>query len=159
MLRSFKYCVRSLNKSSVLIRFRSYSQFSEQSSSQFGKNGHYDIIIVGGGATGVSLAGAIGNLSKIQLFGISFKKIASYILAKNARLCEKKVLLLDGAPKFKGYSHDTYSNRVYSINHNTVKLMKDIGAWDTIKSIRVCPVKQMQVPLFEYQNANDVIIL
>lgn len=55
------------------------------------------------------------------------------------------MLLLDAAPKFKGYSENAYSNRVYAINHNTVNLMKQIGAWDTIKSIRCQPVKQMQV--------------
>lgn len=55
------------------------------------------------------------------------------------------MLLLDAAPKFKGYTENTYSNRVYAINHNTVRLMKEIGAWDTIKSIRIQRVKQMQV--------------
>lgn len=60
-------------------------------------------------------------------------------------LCEKRVLLLDGAPKQKAYDEKIYSNRVFAINHNTVKLMQQIGAWDTIKSIRCRPVKQMQV--------------
>lgn len=71
----------------------------------------------------------------------------SKFLAKNPKLCEKKVLLLDGAPKFKGYNANKFSNRVYSINQNTVNLMKEIGAWETIKSIRCRPVKQMQVRL------------
>lgn len=71
----------------------------------------------------------------------------SKFIAKNSKLSEKKVLLLDAASKFKGYTENKYSNRVYAINHNTVKLMKEIGAWDTIKSIRVQPVKQMQVYL------------
>lgn len=66
-------------------------------------------------------------------------------LAKNPKLSSKKVLLLDGAPKFKGFKENVYSNRVYAINRNTVKLMKNIGAWETIKSIRCRPVKQMQV--------------
>lgn len=74
--------------------------------------------------------------------------VNSFQLAKNPKLSEKKVLLLDGAPKFKGYNADTYSNRVYAINQNTVELMKLIGAWDTIKSIRCQPVKQMQVNFF-----------
>lgn len=69
----------------------------------------------------------------------------AFFSAKNPKLKEKKVLLLDGAPKFKGYDTNSYSNRVYAINHNTVDLMKFIGAWDTIKSIRCQPVKQMQV--------------
>ncbi|XP_031617711.1 ubiquinone biosynthesis monooxygenase COQ6, mitochondrial [Contarinia nasturtii] len=124
MFCSLKYCIRTLSKPSVLTGVRNCSQFTEQNHSNFGKNGHFDIIIVGGGATGISLAGAI---------------------AKNPKLSEKKVLLLDASPSFKGYNENVYSNRVYSINHNTVELMKYIGAWDTIKSIRIRPVKQMQV--------------
>lgn len=56
-------------------------------------------------------------------------------------------MLLDGAPAFKGYKKDGYSNRVFSINENTVNLLKEIDAWDTIQSIRCQPVKQMQVKL------------
>lgn len=64
MFGPLKHCIRSLNKlnkSPVLIKVRCLSQHVEQKESNFGKNGHYDIIIVGGGATGISLAGAIGN--------------------------------------------------------------------------------------------------
>lgn len=67
------------------------------------------------------------------------------IAARNGMLCEKRVLLLDGGPKLSGYDEKVYSNRVFAINQNTVKLMEQIGAWDTIKSIRCRPVKQMQV--------------
>lgn len=38
---------------------RSFSHIVDNET--FGKNGHYDIIIVGGGGAGVSLAGAIGK--------------------------------------------------------------------------------------------------
>lgn len=69
-------------------------------------------------------------------------------------MSEKKVLLLDGAPKFKGYNHDGYSNRVFAINHNTVSLMKSINAWETIKSIRCQPVKCMQV----WESYSDALI-
>lgn len=31
-----------------------------------GSNGHYDVIIVGGGGAGISLAGAIGKLNPIN---------------------------------------------------------------------------------------------
>lgn len=59
MFCSVKYGIGTLNRSSVLIGIRTLSQFVDQS---VGKNGHYDIIIVGGGATGISLAGSIGTL-------------------------------------------------------------------------------------------------
>lgn len=81
------------------------------------------------------------NKNNIYSKKIKTKKI----IAKNRKLNEKKVLLLDAAPKFKGYNANSYSNRVFAINHNTVNLMKAIGSWDTIKSIRCQPVKQMQV--------------
>lgn len=76
---------------------------------------------------------------------MSKNEILNVFAGKSPKLAEKKVLLLDGAPKFKGYKENVYSNRVYAINHNTVALMKEINAWDTIKSIRCRPVKQMQV--------------
>lgn len=71
MFCSLKHCIRTVNKSSVLIGIRSCSQFTEQNHSKFGKNGHYDIIIVGGGAAGISLAGSIGKSQ--QNFDTIFK--------------------------------------------------------------------------------------
>lgn len=76
------------------------------------------------------------------------------IAAKNPKLNSKSVLLLDGGPKLKGYQATTYSNRVFAINQTTVQLMKDIGAWETIKSIRCHPVKQMQV----WDGTSDALI-
>lgn len=67
---------------------------------------------------------------------------------------EKKVLLLDGAPQFKGFDDSGFSNRVYAINHNTVSLLKAINAWDTIKSIRCRPVHRMQV----WESFSDALI-
>lgn len=46
---------------------RNLTQFSEDQ--RYGKDGHYDVLIVGGGAAGLSLAGAIcKNSILIQLF-------------------------------------------------------------------------------------------
>lgn len=69
---------------------------------------------------------------------------------KNQKLSDKSVLLLDGAPANRPrISSDIYSNRVFAINRGTVKLLRQIGAWDTIESLRFQPVKQMQV-CFKY---------
>lgn len=106
---------------------------------------HYDVIIVGGGGAGISLAGAIGKRQFICFGTISHCYEFFHFAAKTPMLSEKRVLLLDGAPKHKGYDANIYSNRVFSINRNTVKLLEQIGAWETIKSIRCRPVKQMQV--------------
>lgn len=54
-------------------------------------------------------------------------------------------MLLEGAPKFKGFSCDEYSNRVSALSKGTKSLMESIGAWELIKSVRHKPVKQMQV--------------
>lgn len=64
MFRSLNKSIKTLhklNRSSILVQFRSCSQYSDGGDSKTGKNGHYDIIIVGGGATGISLCGSIGK--------------------------------------------------------------------------------------------------
>lgn len=65
--------------------------------------------------------------------------------AKNLKLCDRQVLVLDGAPKFKGFNADKYSNRVYAINKGTVSLMESMDVWDKVINTRCQPVKQMQV--------------
>lgn len=86
---------------------------------------HYDIIIGGGGMVGTALAAAI---------------------AKNKTLADKRVLLLEGAPPFKGFDvTKPYGNRVSAINKNTISLFETIGAWEHMTKARVKPVKQMQV--------------
>lgn len=65
--------------------------------------------------------------------------------AKNETLSDKKILLLEGAPAFKGASKDKYSNRVSAINKRSVGLLKKLDAWNHIESVRCKPVMQMQV--------------
>lgn len=64
------------------------------------------------------------------------------------------MLLLEGAPPFKGFNPDGYSNRVSAVNNNTKKLMSSLGAWDLITSIRHKPVKRMQV----WDGTSDALI-
>lgn len=77
MFRSLNYSYRmlhKLHKSSVPIKFRNFSQFADGSGgSNVGEDGHYDIIIVGGGAAGISLAGSVGNCFLYVLFDILSK--------------------------------------------------------------------------------------
>lgn len=61
---------------------------------------------------------------------------------------------MDAAPKFKGYNENVYSNRVYALNRGTVNLLKAIGAWDTVKSIRCREVKHMRV----WESHSDAMI-
>uniref|UniRef100_A0A0K8VHK0 Putative ubiquinone biosynthesis monooxygenase COQ6 n=1 Tax=Bactrocera latifrons TaxID=174628 RepID=A0A0K8VHK0_BACLA len=86
---------------------------------------HYDIIIGGGGLVGTALAVALG---------------------KNKVLNDKRILLLEGAPPFRGFNVEAqYGNRVSAINNNSVELFQSIGAWDYMEERRVKHVKQMQV--------------
>lgn len=64
MFRSLSNPIRTLhnlNKSSILVKCRNCSQSADVGESNTATNGHYDIIIVGGGATGISLCGSIGK--------------------------------------------------------------------------------------------------
>lgn len=54
MLGTFK---RTLATTAI----RTFSQAAESAHAATRSDGHYDIIIVGGGATGISLAGSIGR--------------------------------------------------------------------------------------------------
>lgn len=59
MFCSIRYSFRPVNKLIDVQKYRWISQCATQK--VIGENGHYDMIIVGGGATGISLAGAIGK--------------------------------------------------------------------------------------------------
>lgn len=60
MLRSLKYSIRLVKKPFRLQQYRLLSAQATQPQNLSGEHGHYDIIIVGGGAAGISLAGALG---------------------------------------------------------------------------------------------------
>lgn len=69
------------------------------------------------------------------------------ISAKNETLCNKKILMLEGAPEYKPQSRSKYSNRVSAINKQSIKLLKSINAWDFIETVRYKPILEMQVCL------------
>lgn len=78
MFRSLNNSIRTwqnLNRSSVLIKCRNCSQSADAGDSNIGKDGHYDIIIVGGGATGISLCGSIGKISFYILKNFSMAEV------------------------------------------------------------------------------------
>jgi ubiquinone biosynthesis monooxygenase Coq6 len=68
-----------------------------------------------------------------------------FLTAKSSSLSEKKILLLEGAPPFKPLSREKYNNRVSAINKQSANLLRNLGAWDHIESVRCKPVMQMQV--------------
>lgn len=52
---------------------------------------------------------------------------------------------MEGAPPYKPASRDKYSNRVSAINRQSINLLRSVGAWEHVESVRCKPVKQMQV--------------
>lgn len=95
---------------------------------------HYDIIIGGGGMVGTTLAAA---------------------MTKNTTLADKKVLLLEAAPEFKGFNASgPFLNRVSAINQSSIDLFKSIDAWQHIEAARCKPVKQLQV----WETNSDALI-
>ncbi|KAJ6639239.1 Ubiquinone biosynthesis monooxygenase COQ6, mitochondrial [Pseudolycoriella hygida] len=128
-----------LSKSSVIVRFNQQQKRLRPLSNALRfysterVDKHYDIVVVGGGPAGISMACSI---------------------AKNKKLSDRKVLVLDGAPKFKGFNAESYSNRVYAINKGAVSLMESLDVWDKVTNTRCQPVKQMQV----WDACSDAII-
>lgn len=101
---------------------------------------HYDIIIGGCGMVGTTLAAA---------------------MTKNKTLADKKVLLLEAAPEFKGFNASgPFQNRVSAISQSSIELFKSIDTWPHIEAARCKPVKQMQVweansdALIQFQHDN-----
>ncbi|XP_011505324.1 PREDICTED: putative ubiquinone biosynthesis monooxygenase COQ6 [Ceratosolen solmsi marchali] len=87
-------------------------------------NEAFDIIVVGGGMVGTTLACALAN---------------------NKCLQSKKILLLEAGNKQKYVSNDQYSNRVVALNKYSKLLLSNIGAWKHIQSHRFTPIVKMQI--------------
>ncbi|XP_063700227.1 ubiquinone biosynthesis monooxygenase COQ6, mitochondrial [Culicoides brevitarsis] len=103
---------------------RNFIQISYFCSKSSNSSSDYDIIISGGGLVGTTLACS---------------------LAKSERLCDKSILLLEGAPVFKRTNIEGYSNRVSALSPGTIDLMKAINAWDHISATRFKAVGHMQI--------------
>ncbi|KAK7069589.1 putative ubiquinone biosynthesis monooxygenase, partial [Halocaridina rubra] len=85
---------------------------------------HFDIVISGGGMVGFAMACAMGQ---------------------SRRLSDRRILLLEGAPKKTWQLPEEFSNRVCALNRHTQKLFKKLGVWDRITNMRLQPVRRMQV--------------
>ncbi|KAL3285555.1 hypothetical protein HHI36_000085 [Cryptolaemus montrouzieri] len=101
----------------------SFSIF-QNSSRDYSSDKHYDIIIVGGGLIGTTLACALG---------------------KNNRLSDKRILLLEAGKKRDWRISEEYSNVVTALNPATFNLFNEIGVWKHIESKRFATVTGMQV--------------
>jgi ubiquinone biosynthesis monooxygenase Coq6 len=54
-------------------------------------------------------------------------------------------LLLEGAPPYQPLSREKYNNRVSAINRQSVNLLRNLGAWEHIESVRCKQIMQMQI--------------
>ncbi|GAB0088275.1 FAD/NAD(P)-binding domain superfamily [Sergentomyia squamirostris] len=129
--RSVKFCDKKQLKGIISGKECYFSSSASNSSvvevkiSAKKRENHFDIVIVGGGMVGTTLASAIGN---------------------NNTLCGLSVLLLEASAKFSGFSGGKkYSNRVSALNSSTKNLLNSIGAWDGINGQRFKSIKHMQV--------------
>ncbi|WP_331344818.1 2-octaprenyl-6-methoxyphenyl hydroxylase [Cellvibrio sp. UBA7661] len=85
---------------------------------------HFDVIIVGAGLVGASLACAIAQLNAAQSLRIAV------IEASNS------------AAQFSG---DNFDPRVVALTHASENLLKKIGCWNGIANERVCAYREMKV--------------
>lgn len=85
-------------------------------------NTHYDIIIVGAGMVGATLACG---------------------LAEEAE--QLSIALIDANEPRLDWEHDSYDMRVSAITRASQKLFKDVGAWEYIVAQRISPYQDMFV--------------
>ena len=77
-------------------------------------------------------------------------------LAAACRLAEQysKVALIDNSGFSAWQPGDDYGLRVSAINLASIELLKHIGAWQALRSMRVCPYRAMQV--WEHQTDTQI---
>ncbi|KAK3092587.1 hypothetical protein FSP39_004671 [Pinctada imbricata] len=129
VLRSCRLC------KSALRHFRSLSGCGRGVHTTFIDNDAEtaDIVISGGGMVGTAMACALGN---------------------EPHLADKRIVLLESAPKKEFTLPENYSNRTCTVSPSTVNLLNSFGAWDEILQMRCQPVKRMQV----WESCSDSLI-
>ncbi len=81
---------------------------------------HYDVIIVGGGMVGATLACSLGNLPL-------------------------KVAVIEGSPPQPFEPDQPLDLRVSAISIASRRILESVGAWNPIAEMRLCPFRRMKV--------------
>ena len=84
----------------------------------------YDIVVVGGGMTGLTVAALLAN--------------GKYSEAM-------RLTVIDAAPRPRFDPDDEVGLRVSAIATGSAEILEAIGAWDTVVGMRVCPYEHMRV--------------
>ncbi len=84
----------------------------------------YDVIIVGAGLVGASLACAIAQTEAAQ---------------------DLRIAVVEASNDLHNFSGDNFDPRVVALTHASQKLLTDIGCWDDIVAQRVCAYREMKV--------------
>lgn len=87
-----------------------------------GQDSHYDLIIVGAGLVGASLACAVAT-----------------------RVSSLRILVVEATNEHRVYSGEQFDPRVVALTHASQQLLTDIGCWDAIVAERVCAYREMKV--------------
>ncbi|KAK5583463.1 hypothetical protein RB653_005058 [Dictyostelium firmibasis] len=112
-----------LNKNNIINRF-----CSTTTTTSINKDNVYDLIIIGGGLVGSSMACAIGNNKSTKHLKVA--------LIESSKIQSVEETISNPIPDI----------RTISFNNQTIQLFKSIDVWDTIKSTkRINPFNQVRV--------------
>ncbi len=81
---------------------------------------HYDVIIVGGGMVGATLACSLGGSAL-------------------------KVAVIEGRPPQPFDQEQPLELRVSAISIASRRILEGVGAWNNIAAMRLCPFRRMKV--------------
>lgn len=87
-------------------------------------NTDYDLVIVGAGLVGATLACAIAQTDAAQ---------------------NLRIAVIEASSEVQHFSGDHFDPRVVALTHASQKLLTDIGCWDGIVAQRVCVYREMKV--------------
>jgi 2-octaprenylphenol hydroxylase len=87
-------------------------------------NTDYDVVIVGAGLVGASLACAIAQIEAAQ---------------------NLRIAVIEASSELHHFSGENFDPRVVALTHASQKLLTDIGCWNEIVAQRVCAYREMKV--------------
>lgn len=88
-----------------------------------------DIVVVGGGPVGLTLASALGSSQAVR------QNLRVVLVEASNLSTVRQWLPLPG----------TFSNRVSSLTNSTQSFLRDIGVWERVEAERTTPIQEIQV--------------